>query len=91
MQENIHNYAQSTLSFASILSTCQRSIHISFLFFSVSFVMFPIYARRIRKKNGKRQKKNGEIISFNYDHTMNISHATQQFLHIYIYNVKTAY
>jgi hypothetical protein len=31
--------------------------------------MFPIYARRIRKKTGKRQKKNGETISFNYDHT----------------------
>jgi uncharacterized membrane protein (DUF485 family) len=57
MQENIHNYAQSTLSFASILSTCQRSIHISFLFFSVSFVMFPIYARRIRKKTERDRKR----------------------------------
>jgi hypothetical protein len=72
-KKNIYNYAQSTLSFFfrsySIYLPCLSTTdsHFFSIFFSVSFVMFPICARRIKKRKNKRKQKK---ISFDHDHMM---------------------
>ncbi len=88
MQENIHNYAQSTLSLASSFFFLLLFVFSYLLGLSTNDSYFFCYVSNMCEKNKKKKKK----ISFNHDHmmimmSMNISHAKRKILFYQTYQI----